>query len=355
MNGYKKEFTNVLQNVKDSASQLDCTGGGVMVIHKGNVVLEQYWGTQSKEANARLIQEDTQFHIASVRKSYIGFAIAFAVQQGMIAAIDDPLTAYLPEYKEAVYENVTIRHLLTHTHGLQKVNGKVIQEFEAGTGWAYRGIGVELLTQIVKVAAGKDIAAILQEQVFHPLHYHETGWYEEMQDNFAEVIRYLDDPAWNTSDNTDGSQMNMYVSVRELAAWGQLHLNRGKWNGQQVVEEEIFHLATALQTPMTVPNHYPQNGYLWFVQKEQGLQAERMEISPHIPAGAYQLLGYTGVTLLVIPQYEVVAVRAFNSFGLPPGYDYLEDVRSFGSAVMQSISECTRIKTEYVKSSKGQL
>lgn len=77
-------------------------------------------GTQSQEANARLIQEDTQFHIASVRKSYIGFAVAFAVHHGMIAAIDDPIPAYLPEYKEPIYENITIRHLLTHTHGLQK-------------------------------------------------------------------------------------------------------------------------------------------------------------------------------------------------------------------------------------------
>lgn len=336
---HQKEFDIVLQNVKDSARQLDCTGAGVMVIHKGKVRLEHYWGTQSEETNAPLIQPDTQFHIASVRKSYIGFAVAFAVHHGMIASIDEPITAYLPECREAVYENVTIRHLLTHTHGLRRINHEIIREFEPGTNWAYRGRGVELLTNIVKRATGKDIATILQEQVFTPLQLHETGWYGEMKGNFVKVIHAKEDPAWYISDNTDGSEMNMYVSIRDLAAWGQLHLNRGKWNGKQVVQEEIIRLATALQTPPTLPDYYPQNAYLWFVQKEEGLGSERMEISPDIPTGAYQLLGYTGVTILVIPKYEVVAVRAFNSFGSPPGYDYLKDVRGFGDAVMQGIRE----------------
>lgn len=334
-----KAFSIVSQNVRASASQLDCTGAGVMVIHKGKVMIEEYWGTQSKKADARPVQADTQFHIASVRKSYIGFAAAFAVHHGMIASIDDLVSAYLPECREAIYEKVTIRHLLTHTHGLHKVKDEIIQEFEPGTKWAYRGIGIELLAKVLKKATGKDIAAILQEHVFDPNHLQETGWYSDMQEHFVEVVHSPEDPAWSTSKNTDGSQMNMYVSIRDLAAWGQLHLNKGKWNGRQVVNEETIRFATTIQTPSTLPDNYPQNGFLWFVQKEEGFVSERMEINPSIPAGAYQLLGYTGVTILVIPKYEVVAVRAFNSFGSPPGYDYLEDIRGFGEAVMKEIGE----------------
>nr|WP_254178234.1 MULTISPECIES: hypothetical protein [unclassified Planococcus (in: firmicutes)] len=54
------------------------------------IVTEEYWGEQSKEEHARLIQEDTQFHVTSVRKSYIGFAVAYAVQEGYISSIDLP-------------------------------------------------------------------------------------------------------------------------------------------------------------------------------------------------------------------------------------------------------------------------
>jgi hypothetical protein len=56
-----------------------------------------------------------------------------------------------------------------------------------------------------------------------------------------------------------------------------------------------------------------------------------------VPKGSYQILVYTGVTLLVIPQHDIVVVRAFNSFGSPSGFDYLSDVRTFGDAVMKCL------------------
>jgi hypothetical protein len=73
---------------------------------------------------------------------------------------------------------------------------------------------------------------------------------------------------------------------------------------------------------------------LWFVKD---LPAKKSEIGAGVPKGSYQILGYTGVTLLVIPQENLVAVRMFNSFGSPEGYDYLSDVRSFGDTVMSCL------------------
>lgn len=45
------------------------------------------------------------------------------------------------------------------------------------------------------------------------------------------------------------------------------------------------------------------------------------------------------MTLLVIPDEDIVAVRMFNSYGSPEGYDYLEDVRSFGDTVMDCLKK----------------
>lgn len=64
------------------------------------------------------------------------------------------------------------------------------------------------------------------------------------------------------------------------------------------------------------------------------LPVKKSEIGESVPEGSFQVLGYTGVTLLVIPQFNLVAVRAFNSFGSPAGYDYLEDVRTFGDTIV---------------------
>ena len=90
-------------------------------------------------------------------------------------------------------------------------------------------------------------------------------------------------------------------------------------------------MATSLQSPNLLDTELPQNGYLWFVKD---LPARKTEIGELVPKGSYQILGYTGVTLLVMPKHNLVAVRAFNSFGSPDGFDYLADVRKFGDTIM---------------------
>ncbi|TWT00148.1 serine hydrolase [Planomicrobium sp. CPCC 101079] len=328
------QFDSVVTHVRDTSKLVDCSGAAVVIIQNDAIIVEEYWGKQTKADGASPVQEDTQFHVASVRKSYIGFAMAYAVEKGDINSVDDLVSSYLPELDVNVLAHTTLRHLLTHTHGLTNKEGELEREFPPGQSWAYRGIGIDMLTQIVKKTTGKTVAAILEEQVFIPLKFKETGWYGESNEKLVEVIRKPLDRSWYTSESTDGDKMNMYVSARELAQWGLFHLKQGKMEGKQVVSSDVLSLATSLQSPDTINPDLPQNGFLWFVKD---LPARKSEIGEQVPRGSYQILGYTGVTLLVIPQHNIVAVRAFNSFGSPEGFDYLSDVRAFGDYIMQCL------------------
>lgn len=327
-------FAPVIDHVKNTADAVDCTGSALLIMQDGEIVAEEYWGTHSKEEDAKGVQETTQFHIASVRKCYIGFAAAYAVHEGFIRSIDDLVTEYVPTDKPQLFEGVTIRHLLTHTHGLKKNGSEIQKEFPAGESWAYRGIGINTLTEVIENATQKSIAEILTEQVFSKLDFTETGWHAEMNENLVDVIRDPDDTSWYNGTSVSGNERNMYVSVRELAKWGELHLNKGRVAGEQLVPTKIIELATSVQSPEILNADLPQNGFLWFVKD---LPAKQSEIGESVPEGSFQILGYTGVTLLVIPKYNLVAVRAFNSFGSPEGYNYLEDVRAFGDVVVGCI------------------
>lgn len=327
------QFNAVVSNVKKTSEIVDCSGASVLIVHNDTIVTEEYWGKQSKAPDARKIQEDTQFHIASVRKSYIGFAVAYAINEGFIDSIDDAIRKYLP-MDNPILNGTTIRHLLTHTHGLRMLNGELYREFTPGGSWAYRGIGVDMLTQIVKNTTGKSVADIVTTNVFRPLNFSETGWYGHINEKMVDVIRKPNDPNWTTSASTDGDKMNMYVSIRELAKWGYLHLKKGYINGKQIVPKELIDMATAVQSPNSLHVELPQNGYLWFVKD---LPARKSEIGDMVPKGSFQILGYTGVTLLVIPKHNLVAVRAFNSFGSPNGFDYLADVQAFGNTIMNCL------------------
>lgn len=325
------QFDSVVSNVRKTSELVDCSGASVFIIHNDNIVTEEYWGKHSKGPNSRQIQEDTQFHVASIRKSYIGFAVAYAVYKGYVDSIDDLIEKYLPPNSMPIPNWTTIRHLLTHTHGITSTNGEIYREFPSGENWAYRGIGIDILTQIVKNTTGKSVAEILTNNVLKPLNLTETGWYGEINEKLVDVIRKPNDTSWTTSTSVDGDKMNMYVSPRDLAKWGYFHLKQGYVNREQIVSSKIIDMATTVQSPNSLDVELPQNGYLWFVKD---LPARKSEIGELVSRGSYQILGYTGVTLLVIPQHNLVAVRAFNSFGSPNGFDYLADVREFGDTIM---------------------
>ncbi|MEC1180522.1 serine hydrolase [Metasolibacillus meyeri] len=330
----EKDYTNLFEDVhthvKESAEKLGCSGAALFIIHNDKVVTESYFGKQSNVIHARDVKADTQFHIASVRKAYIGFAAAYAIYNGYFS-IDAPIQQFVEESHLSAYEGVTIRHLLTHTHGLKIADGKLVSEYKSGESWAYRGPSIELLTMIIQKTTGQSVADIVKEQLIEPIGLQSTEWVKMSQPHskMTDTIRNANDFFWTETDVVDGSGMNMYVSAQELALFGYIHLTQGEWRGKQLIPREIVQMATSIQTPNPeLPIH--KNGFLWFV-KDTNYPFN--QIGDTVPKGSYQLLGYTNVALLVIPEQNIVAVRMFNFYGSPEGYDYLNDIRSFGDIV----------------------
>ncbi|NGQ94172.1 beta-lactamase family protein [Brevibacillus sp. SYP-B805] len=330
------QFDKVVQHVERMGNVLSSSATAVMVIHRDKVVTEHYGGRHGPAADSRPVQADSRFHVASVRKSYLGFAAAYAVLNGDIASIDDPVLAYLPELDPEVAAGTTIRHLLTHTHGLgSDEQGNLCRRFPAGTAWEYRNESIAMLAEIVKRTTGQTVAAILQKQVFAPLQMTETGWQTEAAPELVQLVMGPHEPPVVKLDQSpDGAGMNLYVSTRELAYWGYLHLKKGNMEGRQIVPPSLIETATTIQSPLLEDKDSPQNGYLWFVKD---LPAARTELGERVPAGSYQILGYTGATLLVVPDCDLVAVRMYNRWGSSPGYDYLRDVKDFGNLVMDCV------------------
>lgn len=170
-----RAFSPIADSVLHTTRKLGCSGAATFVNYNDSIVLEEYLGKQSNTADARKVQGDTQFHVASVRKSYIGFAVAYAIFYGKIKSIDDLILNYLPDLDKNVWKGTTIRHLLTHTHGLQEVEGTVIRENPVGENWTYRQVGINALTKIIRRTTHKTISEIVHEQVFEPLGFNESN------------------------------------------------------------------------------------------------------------------------------------------------------------------------------------
>lgn len=321
-------FQKLISYVEDIKERNHSSGAALVIIKDNKIVLEHYIGYHSNIAHSRPIDENSRFNIASARKSYLGLVIAYALYEGKMNSLDDLAARYFENSDQELLGKTTIRHLVTHSHGLhQRADGTIFREFEPGEGWAYRGINVVMMTELVNRLYGNSFPELLEERVFKPLELKETAWQTERNEKLVQVIDDPSEPAFYTVGRTnDGTESNLHTSAREFALWGNLHLN----NGMKIVPEQVIQLATQVQSPRYKNKDSPQNGLFWYVQ---GTPALKSELGESVPKGSYQILGITGPTLLVIPEYNIVVAKMYNKRYNYGGSNYLQYLREFSNIV----------------------
>ncbi|MGF9697883.1 serine hydrolase domain-containing protein [Paenibacillus sp. MABNR03] len=305
---------------------LTATAAATCIIHHDQIVNEWYSGVHNDSQGSRLVDEESQFHVASIRKTYLGLVISLALYEGKISSIDDVVADYLDDTDTKVLGDTTIRHLLTHTHGLGDLHHRL---FLPGTDWKYNNVGVNLLIKIIRKLYHMPLSQLLEERVFSPMGFSQTGWRKERNEKLIWLNEQYNDD--------QGDEANLFVSTRELAYWGYLHLKKGVIHGKQILPREVFEQATTIISPPDLEQPLPRNGFFWFVQDEP---RARTELGDDLPTGSFQSLGVTGCACLVIPKYRTVAVRMYNQTGPNPvGYDYLEDIKTFGNLVSKYVED----------------
>ena len=316
------------------------TSCALFAIQSDHVVAEYYEGKHAPEYSARPTAADSQFNVASVRKSYIGLAAAWALHSGAIRSFDDPVIRYISADAEDSkhLQKVTIRNLLTHTHGLGRDGeGRLVQRFEAGTDWDYNNVGIRLLTELIPKTTGRSIAELLNEKVFQPLGWRETGWRTAPSDLLVPVV---DDSGASLliDSNGDGCEGNLFVSARELAYWGYLHFKLGKIKGDSIVPESVIRTSISLQTPAGLPADLPRNGCLWLVKNGESPQSL---IGHDVPDNSFEIVGLYGPLVLVVPELDLVVVRMANRVG---NYEdekgtYIEYLKEFSNKAVHDARE----------------
>jgi len=216
----------VFSNVLDIVSGHNVSA--FLIIHNDTLLVEYYHPKRGAE---------TRHTSYSLAKSFTSALLGIAIQEGHIANIDELAAHYLPELDYHPYfGQLTIRHLLNHTSGiqyslaldgtiyygknLQKALKRIKFDKPPGTEQQYLNINTQLLGIIIERATKTPIANYLQNRLWQPLGMeHDATW------------------------NTDGKgQVKTYcclnAQARDYARFGRLYLNRGNWQGQQLINED---------------------------------------------------------------------------------------------------------------------
>lgn len=266
---------------------------GFAVLKDGRLVLEKYFGT---------FTQDSLWYWASAGKTLTAFMVGQAQEQGFLD-IDDSTSQYLgagwtsltPQQEDAI----TLRHQLTMTTGLNDyaVGGADCTdpsclEYEAdpGTRWAYHNAPYTLLRDVLQNATGQNANAWTNQQVGSRIGM--SGLWLNL--------------GWN----------NVYFStVRGMARYGHLLLNRGIWDTDTLLHDTAYF--TAMTTPSQTLN--PSYGYLTWLNGQStymlpGLQLQLPgPLNPNAPTDMFAALGKNDQKIHVVPSEGLVVVRMGNS------------------------------------------
>ena len=185
--------------------------------------------------------ETLQVPSFSMAKSFTSALMGIAVSEGYIEDVHDPVTKYLPELKDPALKDVTLEHLLNMRSGIKsrefyyspfsdvakyyygrnipKYVKKTKVEREPDERFHYNSLNTQLLGMTVKRATGKPLATYLEEKIWKPLG--------------------MEFPAsWSIDSRTSATEKAfccINARARDYAKFGRLYLNKGRWNGKQII------------------------------------------------------------------------------------------------------------------------
>jgi CubicO group peptidase (beta-lactamase class C family) len=224
---------------------------------------------------------DTLFQIGSVTKSWTATVVMQLVDEGLVS-LDEPVRTYLPGFKVAdpdVSEHVTLRHLLSHTSGIDGDHfedtgrgddcleryvescAKLVQLHPLGATMSYCNTGYTVAGRIIEVITGKLWNEAMRERLFAPLGLTHTCTLPEealLHRTAAGHIKYKPDepfrltPVWGLPRAT-GPMGAILATACDVLTFAKLHLDGGRGpDGAQLVSADSVR---GMQEPqIAIPN-----------------------------------------------------------------------------------------------------
>ncbi|HEV8368096.1 MAG TPA: serine hydrolase domain-containing protein [Pyrinomonadaceae bacterium] len=215
-------------------------GISLAIVKNGQIVIAKGYGLANVEHQVP-VKPETIFQSGSMGKQFTATAVMMLVEEGKVS-LDEKISKYLGEVPEA-WQNMTVRHLLTHTSGLTdypedfdfrrdytedellKRAQAITPAFKPGEKWQYSNLAYVTLGILIHKVSGQFYGDFLQARVFKPLGMSNTRIISEADivTNRAAGYRYVKDelknqnwvsPTLNTT--ADGA---LYFNVLDVAKW----------------------------------------------------------------------------------------------------------------------------------------
>lgn len=251
---------------------------------------------------------DAYHKIWSCTKSFTSTVLGLLIQDGK-CSLDTRAVEYVPtlddQYPE--YSKITLRHLATMTSGYSAVGRGYGDErwnipaaplAEAGAKYQYNDNAMNMFGYILTRIAGEPIKDVFKRRIADPIGLTRWDW-----GDWGEMDGLIvNDPA--------GYRVGINITARQMARFGYLFLNRGNWNGKQLIDADWVDQATTNQVPVSLSSaNYDGRGRYGFNWWTNGIMADGKRIWQSAPPKAFAARGKCNNRCVVIPEWNMVVVR----------------------------------------------
>jgi len=289
--------------------------GGIyslLIVKDNKLVFEKYFGDT---------KQDSKQHLYSATKSFASILVGKAIELGYIKSDSDYIFDYLPEIKKLNLHNGTeklrVKDLLTMSSGIDA--NKVIyadsinksnhpsfilrkqENIDPGTKFLYKDSDPHLIAHIFYNSTGQTLDKFADKYLLQPLQIKNYEWYTSY---------------CGISD----ADVGLCVTSRDFMKLGLLVINKGKWNGQQIINSEWVNKSTQQQI-VTMVRQSDGYGYYWWMHKYKVNNANISCYSARGAEGQYlvvfpslnMIIGFTGN----IYDYKTILNKLIQDFILP--------------------------------------
>ena len=262
------QFDGETQNLENALKHFKTDG--LLIIKNNKVIYEDYFNGNTP----------TSKHISwSVAKSFLSALVGIAVRDGLIDDINDPITKYLPDFKDTGYDGIKIKNILQMSSGVlfnedyadpnSDINkfgravaaGTSFRDFaktltnhkEQGTYNHYVSIDSQMLGFLLVEVTGMPLREYLHEHIWEKIGMEDSAYY--LSDN----------------EDVDMALGGLNATLRDYAKFGLLYLNNGRWDDEQVVPSAWVDASHNMDAPHLQPgvNDLSSSawgyGYQWWV------------------------------------------------------------------------------------------
>lgn len=330
--------------------------GGVLWVEHHTHQFSKAFGNRALIPQVEAMTEDTIFDAASLTKVLATAPAIMLLWEREQLKLDDPVAAFIPEFRSHGKETISLRHLLTHTSGLRAGLGRTpawsgYDEAIAracaekpthapGRFFRYSDINFIVLGEVVRRVSGRKLDEFARTEIYEPLDMVDTMFcppatliprVAPTERVSGEVLRgWVHDPTAQKMGGVAG-HAGVFTTTRDVARFARLFLNNGRLGDVQLLRPETVRLMTSVQSP---PEVDARRGIGWDI--DSGYSRPRGNV---FPIGSYGHTGFTGVCLWIDPYSRTFWMLFANRVHPDRSGDILPLQRQLATLAAESITD----------------